>query len=96
MKSKQYELFETTVQTVPGFSYGKPVKVPFYSVIRKDIASSDRDEFTAMVKEQGFTEEELDNFRIGFVDSEGVGRYCGWEEFLGNTVVLELTATPVA
>ena len=68
-----------------GFAYGKLVEVRYLDVVRTDIESPDRDEFIKLVKSQQLTDADLGEYRIGFVDDNGVGEYSSWQEFLDLT-----------
>ncbi len=82
MRKKAYALFEQGGRTVRGISYGKLVEVKYLDVERVGIESPDREEFIRLVNEARFSDDELDEFRIGYVDENGVGKYYGWREFL--------------
>ena len=82
MKKKQYVLFEGAGRKVRGYRYGKPVEVRYFDIIRTDIAAPNRDDFIALVEDQRFTNDELGQIRIGYVDDEGVGKYYNWWGFM--------------
>ena len=82
MNTRTYALFKPGGRVVRGISYGKLVEVRYVDVVRTDIESPDREEFIKLVNSQQLTEEDLRECRIGFVDDNGVGEYCSWQEFL--------------
>ncbi len=82
MKTKTYVLYEPGGRVARGFAYGKLVEVRYVDVVRTDVASPDRDEFIHLVEQAQLTEEDLRECRVGYVDDNGVGNYCDWQEFL--------------
>ena len=82
MNRKQFVLYEPGGRVARGFAYGKLVEVRYVDVVRTDIESPDRDAFIKMVKQENLTDADLSECRIGFVDENGVGDYCSWQEFL--------------
>ncbi len=82
MTRKQYVLYEPGGNVSRGFAYGKLVEVRYVDVVRTAVASPDREEFIELVKAQQLTDEHLRECRIGYVDDNGVGEYCSWQEFL--------------
>lgn len=82
MTRKQYVLYEPGGHMARGFAYGKLVEVRYIDVVRTDMQSPDRDEFIQMVEQAQLTEEDLRECRVGYVDDNGVGEYCSWQEFL--------------
>jgi hypothetical protein len=85
MRNKQYVLFEPGGRQVRGFSYGKLVEVRYLDVIPAGVESPDREEFIALVRAQELSDEDLREYRVGYVDDNGVGDYCSWQEFLDMT-----------
>lgn len=85
MKTKTYVLYEPGGRVARGFAYGKLVEVRYVDVVRTDVASPDRDEFIHLVEQAQLTDEHLRECRVGYVDDNGVGNYCDWQEFLGMT-----------
>lgn len=82
MNRKQFVLYEPGGRVARGFAYGQLVEVRYVDVVRTDIQSPDRGEFIQLVEQARLTEDELGDCRIGYVDENGVGEYCGWQEFL--------------
>lgn len=85
MTRKQYVLYETGGNMARGFAYGKLVEVRYIDVVRTEIESPDREEFMKLVKSQQLTDVDLRECRVGYVDDNGVGDYCSWQEFLDMT-----------
>ncbi len=82
MRKKKYALFQPGGRQVRGFSYGKLVEVRYLDVVPTGIESPDRDEFIQMVEQAELNDEDMSECRVGYVDDNGVGEYCSWQEFL--------------
>lgn len=82
MNRKQFVLFKPGGRVVRGYAYGELTEVRYIDVVRSGIESPDRDEFIQKVEQSQLTGEELRECRIGYVDDNGVGDYCSWQEFL--------------
>ena len=85
MRQKKYALFEPGGRQVRGFSYGKLVEVRYLDVVRTGIESPDRGEFIHLVEQAQLTDKELDEYRVGYVDDNGVGEYFSWQELQDMT-----------
>lgn len=82
MNRKKYALFEPGGRQVRGFAYGKLVEVRYIDVVRTGIESPDREVFIELVAKVRFSEEELRERRVGYVDENGVGVHYDADEFL--------------
>ena len=84
MRLKQYVLYKAGGRTVHGISYGKLVEVRYIDTVRTDIASPDPAEFERLLRQSQFSDADLEDCRIGYVDENGVGNYTSWQEFLDS------------
>ena len=85
MTRKKYVLYEPGGRKVRGFAYGQLVEVRYVDVVRTGIESPDRYEFIQLVEQAQLSDEELRESRIGYVDDNGVGVYCGAVGFLDGS-----------
>ena len=83
MKTKTYVLFEPGGQKIRGYDNGQLVETRYIEVVPTDTKSPDRDAFLVLLA--ALQTDDLENCRVGFVDANGVGVYCGALGFLDGT-----------
>ena len=83
MRLKQYVLYEPGGLKVRGFDKGQLVETRYIEVVPTSVKSPDREEFVTLLVEQG--RDDLEYCRVGYVDENGVGVYCGAVGFLDGS-----------
>lgn len=83
MRPKQYVLYEPGGLKIRGYDNGLLIETRYIEVVPTDLKSPDRDAFLELLGE--VNRDELENCRVGFVDANGVGNYCGALGFLDGT-----------
>ena len=83
MRPKQYVLYEPGGHKIRAYDNGQLVETRYIEVVPTDIKSPNREAFLQLLSEA--QRDDLDLCRVGFVDVNGVGVYCGAHGFLNGT-----------
>ena len=83
MRTKQYVLYEPGGQKIRGYDNGQLVETRYIEVVPTDLQSPDRVQFLKLLSNAH--RDDLEFCRVGFVDANGVGVYCGAIGFLNGT-----------
>jgi len=83
MRPKQYVLYEPGGLKIRGYDNGQLIETRYIEVVPTDTKSPDRDNFLQLLTE--LQRDDLEYCRVGYVDDNGVGVYCGALGFLDGT-----------
>lgn len=83
MLPKQYVLYEPGGLKIRGFDNGQLVETRYIEVVPTDTRSPDREVFLKLLGE--VQRDDLEYCRVGYVDDNGVGVYCGALGFMDGT-----------
>ena len=82
MSPKQFVLYKPGGLKARGYDNGQLVETRYIEVVPTDVKSPNRETFLGLLGEMQPNDLEL--CRVGFVDANGVGNYCGALEFLNG------------
>ena len=83
MRPKQFVLYEPGGLKIRGYDKGQLVETRYIEVVPSEIESPDRDAFLKLLT--AAQRDDLEYCRVGYVDDNGVGVYCGALGFLDGT-----------
>lgn len=83
MRPKEYVLYEPGGLKIRGYDNGQLVETRYIEVVPTEVKSPDREAFVKLLREQ--ERDDLKYCRVGYVDENGVGVYCGAVDFLNGT-----------